>query len=76
LINVTDSIASILGFAGAGYVMDTFGGPSLYLIAAVLGVTGAGVLALIPQRRRAALRTQITGVTLPQAAHVVEAAQQ
>ena len=75
-MNAMDSIASILGFASAGYVMDVFGGPRLYLVAAVLGLVGAGVLALISRRRQAPPRPHFITVTLPQAAHVAEAAQQ
>jgi len=48
-LSATDSIASIVGFAAAGYVMDLFGGSTLYLAATLLAL-GATVL-LAPLRR-------------------------
>lgn len=40
-LNTMDSLASIVGFACAGYVMDTFGASSLYFIAVALAVLAA-----------------------------------
>jgi MFS family permease len=37
-LNAMDSVASILSFAGTGYVMDTLGATPLYLTAALLAV--------------------------------------
>jgi AAHS family 4-hydroxybenzoate transporter-like MFS transporter len=50
-LNATDSLASILGFALAGYLMDTLGGSGLYLIAVGLAVLAAPLLPN-PARRR------------------------
>jgi MFS family permease len=44
-LGAMDSIASIVGFALAGIVMDILGGPALYAIAALLGFGALGVLA-------------------------------
>jgi hypothetical protein len=38
MINAMDSVASIASFAGAGFVMDTFGATPLFLTAAGLAV--------------------------------------
>jgi YNFM family putative membrane transporter len=51
-LNAMDSVASILGFAGAGYTLDTLGSTSLYLTAIVLAVLAAQILGLLAGRRR------------------------
>jgi AAHS family 4-hydroxybenzoate transporter-like MFS transporter len=49
-LNAMDSLASIGGFAGAGYVMDTLGASGLYLIAVGLAVLAAPLAVKIPRR--------------------------
>jgi MFS family permease len=66
-----DSIASIVGFAASGFVMDTFGGSALYGLAVVLALVAAMALVGLPQRRRAAraqpglLMMEQNGVVIP-----------
>lgn len=56
----------IVGFAGAGYAMDTLGATTLYFLAAALGVMAATLLGLLPRQRhtvsRAWLRWRITNI--------------
>jgi len=44
-LGAMDSLASIVGFALAGFVMDTLGGPALFAGAALLAFSALGVLA-------------------------------
>jgi MFS family permease len=53
-LNAMDSLASILGFAGAGYVMDAFGSFGLYLIAVTALLLAAPLLATLGRHRHAA----------------------
>jgi MFS family permease len=41
--NTAASVASVMSFAGSGYLLDTIGAQSLYLLSAVLPVLAAGV---------------------------------
>ena len=54
-LNAMDSLASILGFAGAGYAMDTLGAVGLFAIALVL-LAAAAQLRGMPRRRLGAPR--------------------
>jgi MFS family permease len=53
-LNAMDSLANIMGFALAGYVMDTLGGSSLYLIAVGLALLA---VPLLPRPARPRLRS-------------------
>ncbi|HET9222043.1 MAG TPA: MFS transporter, partial [Roseiflexaceae bacterium] len=48
-----DSIASIVGFAISGFVIDSFGGGALYGLSATLALAAVVALVGLPQRRRA-----------------------
>ncbi|HEU5102014.1 MAG TPA: MFS transporter [Roseiflexaceae bacterium] len=48
-----DSIASIVGFAISGFVIDSFGGGALYGLSATLALAAVVVLVGLPRRRRA-----------------------
>ena len=63
-LNAMDSLASILGFAGAGYAMDTLGGAGLFAIALVLVGVGAQLLG-VPGRRIGAPRPVPAAVDVP-----------
>lgn len=49
-LNAMDSFGSIVGFASAGYILDTFGATTLYCLAAVLVALAAPVLSLVTHR--------------------------
>lgn len=51
-LNATDSLASILGFAGAGYLVDALGATGLFLIAAGVAALAAPLLGMASPRRR------------------------
>jgi MFS family permease len=51
MINVMDSVASIASFAGAGFVMDTFGATPLFLTAAGLAVVAVVQLSQLGRGR-------------------------
>jgi MFS family permease len=53
-----DSIASIVGFAVSGVVMDAFGGGALYGLSASLALAAVVALVGLPQRLRAVARVQ------------------
>ena len=53
-----DSLASIVGFALAGFVMDTLGGPALFAGAAALAFGALGVLAGMARVGRNVARTR------------------
>ena len=44
--------AGVLGFAGSGYVIETFGASNLYLIATLLSLVAAGLTSTLPVRRK------------------------
>jgi MFS family permease len=48
-----DSIASNVGFAASGFVMDSFGTTTLYGLATALALAALATLVGVPQRRRA-----------------------
>lgn len=50
-LNAMDSVASILSFAGTGYMMDTLGATPLYLMAAVMAVIAALGLSQLQRSR-------------------------
>jgi MFS family permease len=52
-LNAMDSLASILGFAGAGYLMDVLGATVLYLIVAAVAALAVPLLGMASPRRRA-----------------------
>ena len=52
-LKTVGAIASVLGFASAGYVMDTLGGTSLYVIAAALAIVAVPLLGLLPRPKDA-----------------------
>jgi MFS family permease len=64
-LKTVGSIASILGFASAGYVMDTLGGASLYVIAAALAIVAVPLLGLLPRPKSAVRPTQTSAGTQP-----------
>jgi YNFM family putative membrane transporter len=45
--------SGVLGFAGSGYVIETFGATSLYLTTTLLSLVAAGLIGLLPVRRPA-----------------------
>lgn len=49
-LNAMDSLASIVGFAGAGYVVDALGASGLYLIAVGFALAAMPLLVALPQR--------------------------
>jgi MFS family permease len=51
-LGAMDSLASIVGFALAGFVMDTLGGPALFAGAAALAIVALAVLAGMARVRR------------------------
>jgi MFS family permease len=63
-LGLMDSIASIVGFASSGFVMDTFGGSALYGLAIILALAGSVALLGFPQRRREAARAQTEALVL------------
>ena len=56
LVGTMNWASGAIGFAGAGYMLDTFGGTSLYGMAAVASVIAVLVLVFLP----ASFRTQPT----------------
>lgn len=51
-LNAVGRVGGIIGFASAGYLMDTLGAISLYYIAITLAVIAATLLGLVPSQRR------------------------
>jgi mannose/fructose/N-acetylgalactosamine-specific phosphotransferase system component IIC len=45
-------VSGVIGFAGAGYVLDTFGGTSLYGAAAIAACLAVIILVFLPSSRR------------------------
>jgi DHA1 family multidrug resistance protein-like MFS transporter len=55
-LNAMSRVGGMVGFASAGYLMDTLGATPLYLIAAALSVMAATLLGLIPGQRQSGWR--------------------
>lgn len=65
LVNAMNWVSGVIGFAGAGYVLDTFGGLGLYGVAALAAFGAVVILAFMP----ASLRPQpVPSVIEPQKA--------
>jgi len=68
-LKTVSSIASILGFASAGYVMDTLGGASLYVIAAALAIVAMPLLGLLPRPKGAVRPPHASAEAQPTRSH-------
>jgi FSR family fosmidomycin resistance protein-like MFS transporter len=55
-LKATNWLAGMLSFAGAGYAMGQLGTGPVFLLAGASAVVGAGLLALLPARRRILLQ--------------------
>jgi MFS family permease len=68
-----DSIASIVGFAASGVVMDAFGDTTLYVAATILAIAATVVLSGFTQRQRNAARPQAGALVMEQAGVIIHA---
>jgi len=69
-----DSIASIVGFAVSGFVMDTFGGIALYSVAIILALSALFSLVGLPQRWRGAARPRAEALVMEPTGVIIQAA--
>jgi MFS family permease len=53
LVGAMNWISGVIGFAGAGYMLDTFGAAGLYGVAALTAFSGAVIVAFMPTSLRA-----------------------
>ncbi len=49
-LNTVTWVASVMGFAGTGYVLETMGAASLFGLGALFALGAAGLVAVIPAR--------------------------
>jgi MFS family permease len=55
-LNSLNWVAGVLGFAGSGYVMETLGRNSLYLMAAIFSLAAAAIIGLMDRHGQASVK--------------------